>query len=403
MDAAWASGRAFAYRFVADLVAGELARARRSASLPPLPWSEATTFAELGVDSLEAVDLATALAHALHLHRAGIEDALLARRTLGAWVDVAQAGLHAFHDEITFHTSGSTGSPKPCTHGWAALEEEAEELAQLFHARRRIIATVPSHHIYGFLFTILLPQRLGLDADAVVDMRSHSPASVAAAAQPGDLVVGYPDLWRNVARSAATLSPGAHGVNSTGPCRDDTSAAIEALGLGALFHVYGSSETAGVAWRASYRDAYRLFRFWRRAGDDGVTLERTLADGGAHHARMPDHVTWLDDRRFALGARRDAAVQVGGTNVFPEHVREVLLRHPAVRDAAVRLMRPDEGARLKAFVVPVEPHDVRTLEARLVKWLDAHLTAPERPRAFRFGHELPRQANGKPGDWALEN
>jgi long-chain acyl-CoA synthetase len=33
-------------------------------------------------------------------------------------------------------------------------------------------------------------------------------------------------------------------------------------------------------------------------------------------------------------------VQVGGVNVFPERVRQVLLEHPLVVDAAVRLMRP---------------------------------------------------------------
>ena len=403
MEAAWASERAFARRFVADLVAGEIARSRRSlAGVPAQPWSEATSLGELGVDSLEAVELATALAQAIHLQRAGIEDALLARRTLGGWIDVAQAGLGAFHDELTFLTSGSTGVPRPCTHGLAALGQEVEELAALFPGRRRIVAAVPSHHIYGFLFTILLPQRLGLGADAVVDARSRSPASLAASLRSGDLVVAYPELWRAIARTATSIPAGALGVTSTAPCPDETSAAIERAGIGALVHVYGSSETAGVAWRASSRDPYSLFGFWSRSLDDELALARALPDGRVVMARLQDHVHWLDARRFELGPRRDAAVQVGGINVFPERVRQVLLRHPGVRDAVVRPMNREEGARLKAFVVPLDPAAPAVLEERLRHWIDTHLAPPERPRAIRFGRELPRQESGKMADWALE-
>ena len=48
--------------------------------------------------------LAAALAESIHLHRAGIEDALLARRCVGQWVDVAQSGLEQFSAELTFPT-----------------------------------------------------------------------------------------------------------------------------------------------------------------------------------------------------------------------------------------------------------------------------------------------------------
>jgi long-chain acyl-CoA synthetase len=50
--------------------------------------------------------------------------------------------------------------------------------------------------------------------------------------------------------------------------------------------------------------------------------------------------------------RAEGAVQVGGVNVFPDVVGRVLTAHSGVAQAAVRLMRPEEGTRLKAFVVP---------------------------------------------------
>jgi acyl-coenzyme A synthetase/AMP-(fatty) acid ligase len=95
---------------------------------------------------------------------------------------------------------------------------------------------------------------------------------------------------------------------------------------------------------------------------------------------------------------------VGGINVYPAHVRDVLLRHPAVQDAAVRLMLPGEGSRLKAFVVP-KPGvvDAAELQQQLRAWADAALTPPERPKAIRLGPALPRTAAGKLADWPLHD
>jgi acyl-coenzyme A synthetase/AMP-(fatty) acid ligase len=95
-------------------------------------------------------------------------------------------------------------------------------------------------------------------------------------------------------------------------------------------------------------------------------------------------------------------VQVGGTNVFPAHVADVLALHPQVREAAVRLMRPDEGNRLKAFIVARPGADVDALRTGLPAWAAQRLTAPERPAAWTFGPRLPRQASGKPADWIID-
>jgi len=93
---------------------------------------------------------------------------------------------------------------------------------------------------------------------------------------------------------------------------------------------------------------------------------------------------------------------VGGTNVFPARVRQVLLDHPQVSDAVVRMMTSEEGSRLKAFVVPAPGADATALRAELWRWSASRLTAPERPKAFRIGDELPRDVMGKLSDWPLD-
>jgi 4-coumarate--CoA ligase (photoactive yellow protein activation family) len=179
--------------------------------------------------------------------------------------------------------------------------------------------------------------------------------------------------------------------------------AAERCALAALVQVYGSSETGGLGWRASHREDYRLLPHLAREGGRADGILRTLPDGRTEPLQAQDQLSWSGERTFAVGARADGAVQVGGVNVFPARVRAALLEHPGVLDCAVRLMRPDEGARLKAFIVrhPGDASPGPDFLAGLRAWIDARLAAPQRPKAFTLGAELPRSALGKPADWRI--
>jgi acyl-coenzyme A synthetase/AMP-(fatty) acid ligase len=138
--------------------------------------------------------------------------------------------------------------------------------------------------------------------------------------------------------------------------------------------------------------------YWERDGDQ----LRREAGGAALVAEMPDHVEWLGPDLLRPLGRRDGAVQIAGVNVHPERVRAVLLAHPGVAEARVRLMRPDEGDWLKAFVVAREGVEATGLRAALEDWTRRRLTAPERPRAITLGTVLPVTPSGKPADWFIE-
>ncbi|HEX2546851.1 MAG TPA: AMP-binding protein [Ramlibacter sp.] len=397
---AWWQPRGVLRRFTFDLLADEMARHRRATIPHAGLWRDDLRLdADLGVDSLELMTLATALAEALHLGESGIEDYLLARRTLGDWVDIAGAGLERFNARLTFRTSGSTGQPKPCVHEMATLVQEVQHLATLFPGRTRVLCAVPAHHIYGYLFSVLLPHELGLCAEDVVDLRGSTPAWLARGARPGDLVVGHPEFWSAVGRTVSRMPADVVGVTSTAPCADAVCEAVEAAGIARLVQVYGASETAGIAARASHREPYTLFPYWGLRGD---VLVRTMTDGTERIFPGQDHLQACGDRQLRIGPRLDHAVQVGGINVFPSRVREVLKRHPLVQDAAVRLMRPDEGTRLKAFVVPRPDVTARdALLEQLQAWIASELTTPERPKAIHLGDALPLSATGKLVDWDL--
>jgi len=70
----------------------------------------------------------------------------------------------------------------------------------------------------------------------------------------------------------------------------------------------------------------------------------------------------------------------------------------------VRLMRPAEGERLKAFVVPrqgaiTNPSTEESLKSQLSQWSREQLTAPEHPKTWTFGPAIPRDQLGKAADW----
>lgn len=322
--------------------------------------------------------------------------------TLGLW---AEAVLEAWGDSspiLTFKTSGSTGAPTLCPTPLTLLKQEAREaLAPLFSDRARILAFVPRHHIYGFLFTVLLPRILG------IPVREEPPvplSSLLKELRAGDLCVAFPMFWSAASRLRTCFSAGVFGATSTGPCPPYVIESLLHLGLERMTEVYGSSETGGIGARHDHNRPYSLFPYWTQVREDGYEgLVRSSPEGGMMKGvPLPDNLEWLGPDRFNLRGRRDNVVQVAGHNVNLQTVEDTMRRHPIVLDCVVRLMRPNEGNRLKAFVVPSEAVQP-TFEdrQRLNDWLRGQLPAHSIPKSIRFGQALPMTALGKLRDWEI--
>ena len=400
--ARWHADSTALARYVADLVAAEMTRQRPGGSgLPPQPWSDDLTIAEggLGLDSLERLTVASVVSEALHLHESGIADLLLARPRFGDWLEIAETGLARHDARLTFRTSGSTGTPKSCTHSRADLEQEAAYLASVLIGCRRVISAVPAHHIYGFLFTVMLPAQLR--CHSVLDVRQLTPHALRHLLRGGDLIVSHPAHWALLARHGVEFPDDVTGVSSTAPCSDELARSLHERGLMRLMQIYGSSETGGIGWRDATGAPYRLMPFWTRDAADDTRLVRHALDGSQHRLDAGDHLAWHGDACFSVGERRDEAVQVAGTNVYPQHVGRVLRAHPQVAGASVRLMAPHEGQRLKAYIVPVAGADAEALRVALTQWVNTRLTPAERPKAFTMGSSLPRNEAGKLADWMV--
>lgn len=128
-------------RLLADLIAAEVARLRPGllgmrgmlgrGGEALFDQTGATRNPDLGrldLDSLEFLDLATAVVVQFQLQETGLENALLERRRLGDWAEIVLASRARNDERIGFQTSGSTGQPKSCTHRMALLEEDRKSV-----------------------------------------------------------------------------------------------------------------------------------------------------------------------------------------------------------------------------------------------------------------------------------
>ncbi|WP_419729938.1 AMP-binding enzyme [Lichenicola sp.] len=399
----WGADRATLVRVMADQLHGELCRLRLGDpdTAPPWLWTDDTDMARsagLAIDSLDRMALAAAAAELIP--GCSLGPGLMSAASFGAWCDAARDATRPPPTSITFRSSGTTGARRSITHRLARLDAEASALAMLIGSgRRRVLSAIPAHHIYGFIHSVLLPSQLGRAGGAllpVVELRGHAPSELAGLLRPGDLVLGHPAFWTQSLRGAAGGFPeDVVGITSSAPCPEALAEALREAGLARLLQIYGASETGGIGWRDAPGAPYVLLPGWQRDAD-GLSW-------AGQPVEPPDRLAWESQDGFRVLGRHDGMVQVGGVNVDPAAVRLALLEHPAVSEIAVRLMRPEEGARLKAFVVPRQAGgEVAGLRAELRQFAATRLAPGERPGAYSFGTALPRNLLGKLSDWVVD-
>lgn len=132
-----------------------------------------------------------------------------------------------------------------------------------------------------------------------------------------------------------------------------------------------------------------------------VVMEGYWNNADATNSSLRDGWLWTGDVGafdtegfLTLKDRSKDVIISGGTNIYPREVEEVLLRHPAVLEAAV-IGRPhaDWGEEVVAFVRPhpgqaVGPEELDSL------CLD-NIARFKRPKAYLLVDDLPKNNYGK--------
>ncbi|MFA8442743.1 4-coumarate--CoA ligase [Yoonia sp.] len=348
----------------------------------------------LGFYSLSRLDLVLAVSQFFQLQVTGVEDYLLIKQKIGDWVDLVERHfeLIAENAQIAFQTSGSTGAPKTVIHDLRALRTEVEALLSgpigKLSTLARVISLVPPHHIYGFLFSCLLPSMTGNDT---ISLYHRPPTRSLALAKGGDLVVATPFIWEKLAQSGLQFQPDVIGISSASPTTKKTWSVLDKPALSGLIEIYGATETGGIGFRTTFDTGFELLphlectnQMIRAKNTAGTSLD------------IQDELTWIGPREFKINGRLDHVVQIAGVNVSPVYVVRVIKDIAGVKDANVQF---HEG-RLQALIVPMQMHELTdALAERVRNEIVRNLPAPARPATIRFSASLQYTDMGKVVDW----
>jgi long-chain acyl-CoA synthetase len=118
---------------------------------------------------------------------------------------------------------------------------------------------------------------------------------------------------------------------------------------------------------------------------------RDLGDGGGLWLFTGDIARMDEDGYFYIVDRKKELIKVGGFQVWPRDIEEVLQAHPKVLEAAAAgVPHPEFGETAKAWVV-LKPGEQATA-AELKKWCEEKLASYKVPREIEFRSELPKTA-----------
>lgn len=127
--------------------------------------------------------------------------------------------------------------------------------------------------------------------------------------------------------------------------------------------------------------------YWRREEETRQVLRDGWLYTGDMARRDADGYFYIEDRKKDM-------IKSGGENVYPREVEEILLRHPAVKDAVVAGI-PQElrGEMIKAYVVLKDGE--KAASADLLEHCRKNLAKFKVPKRVEFRSELPKTIVGK--------
>jgi acyl-CoA synthetase (AMP-forming)/AMP-acid ligase II len=200
------------------------------------------------------------------------------------------------------------------------------------------------------------------------------------------------------------------------------------LGLECVVAGYGITESSGIVTMCRYDDAPEVIAHTcgrplpglevRLVDDDGVdappdtpgeilvrgyTLMRGYLDDPEQTAAAIDADGWLHtgdvgvfraDGNLAITDRKKDMFVVGGFNVYPAEVENVMSSHPAIGQVAVVGMRDDRLGEVGIAYVVRRPNADAAPDA-IIEWCREEMANYKVPRAVEFVDVLPLNASGK--------
>jgi acyl-coenzyme A synthetase/AMP-(fatty) acid ligase len=253
---------------------------------------------------------------------------------------------------IFLFTGGSTGMPKLWTKTPRNLLGESAFLVREFNVTNTdvVLATVPPYHIYGLLYSVLVPllasarvsRQTPVFPNEIVTLLDRTDASI---------LISIPAHYRALRNHRTDRHNLRLAFSSGGALApEDDQAFFEAVQV-PVTEVYGSTETGGIALRCRAADRPGLTPYscveWHIADDvlcvRSRFLSRELETDAAGYYQTADRARPDGIRGFTLLGRTDGIVKVAGKRVDLLSIQQVLRQIPGVGDAYVFARKTEQG------------------------------------------------------------
>lgn len=332
---------------------------------------------------------------------------------------------------VLMYTSGTSGRPKGVMLSYQNLQSDVDACIEhaALQTRHKFLGVIPLFHAFGMTAMMLAPLQLG--ATIYYLARFSAVGTVQAIRQHAiSLVFGVPSMMAAIAhlKSASAEDFGSIYAMITGgeplpaALRDTF---MQRFGV-RLFEGYGLTETSPVVALNVPQDycpgsvgrpipgaAVRIADDNGRelpAGQDGeIWIKGPLVMKGYYHLPEETAAAMTADGYFKTGdlgrldpqgylhvtGRKKEMISVAGEKAYPREIEDIILRHPAVADAAVLGRKdPSRGEVVVAFVIARDEQTIRADEVRDF-CRSQGLAAWKCPREVYIVEDLPRSPTGK--------
>lgn len=315
---------------------------------------------------------------------------------------------------IVMFTSGSTGKPKAVQQRLKEFEEDnafiISKWADEFKSRK-LITTVSQHHIYGFLFGILLPFTLGVPFRR---KRIEFPEEFEILDDTEYILIATPAFLKRTCDSR--MEEGKNTplnlkkvwiFTSGGAVSPELSVSTKQIFGFCPLEVYGSTETSGIAYRQQGKDGlvwtpFDNAKVWK--GDDGCLRIISPYIKNPEGFATADLVDFVDEEksRFLLKGRSDSIVKIEEKRISMTEVENRLLETGLIKDLKVIALSNDVRQFLAAAIVLNEKgkEQFKDTEKYLINrffhdFLLKYFENVVLPKKWRFVDELPADVQGK--------
>jgi acyl-CoA synthetase (AMP-forming)/AMP-acid ligase II/3-hydroxymyristoyl/3-hydroxydecanoyl-(acyl carrier protein) dehydratase len=314
--------------------------------------------------------------------------------------------INALETSIVMYTSGSTGRPKAVKQRLVEFENDnlfilskwGEEFLE-----RKLCSTVSQHHIYGLLFSIMLPFTVGVPFRR---KRIEFPGEFEKLTDTAYMIITVPAFLK---RACEVETPG--GLSLQSPWIFTSGGALpfetaqktsDIFGFWPL-EVYGSTETSGIAWRRS-KDGMEWTPFdnaeiWKN--QDGCLVIRSPYIKDPLGFETADLAEILAGGRFLLKGRIDSVVKIEEKRVSLTEIESRLLDSGLAGEVCVIPMEDKRQYLAAALVLNTkgkdrfaayEKHDINKYFRTYLAQFFENSTLPKK---WRYPESLPQDAQGK--------